>query len=48
MELINVIGSGRVGTVHRGYWHGDVAVRVIEIKSNEEEKLQAFKQEVCC
>lgn len=46
LTLNDEIGSGRVGTVYKGYWHGDVAIRVIEINHNDEEKLRAFKQEV--
>ena len=47
LKIIEKIGSGRVGTVHRGYWHADVAIRVIDINIDDEEKLKAFKQEVC-
>ena len=46
LEFAEKIGRGRVGVVHRGKWHGDVAIRVIEISHNDEEKLRAFKQEV--
>lgn len=47
LKFTEKIGCGRVGTVHRGYWHGDVAIRVIDVSHNDEEKLKAFKQKVC-
>lgn len=40
------IGQGRVGTVFRGKWHGEVAIRVIDVYHNDEMKLRAFKEEV--
>lgn len=40
------IGQGRVGTVYRGKWHGEVAIRVIDVYHNDERKLEAFKEEV--
>jgi len=46
LQLKEIIGKGQVGTVYRGFWHGNVAIRVIETKHNDEEKLRAFKQEV--
>jgi len=46
LQIAEKIGSGRVGTVYRGYWHADVAIRVIDINIGDEEKLKAFKQEV--
>ena len=46
LKFSEKIGCGRVGTVFKGYWHGAVAIRVITISHNDEEKLRAFKQEV--
>lgn len=46
LQIGDKIGSGRVGTVFRGRWHGEVAIRVIDINHNDEDKLRAFKQEV--
>lgn len=28
LKLLEAIGPGRFGTVFRGYWHGDVAIKV--------------------
>lgn len=42
-----VIGTGRFGTVYRGQWHGDVAVKVLNMNYLEDEKtLEQFKNEV--
>lgn len=47
LKLLEKIGRGRFGTVHRGQWHGDVAVKVLhEDYLDDERKLEAFKQEV--
>ncbi|XP_076815863.1 uncharacterized protein LOC143461846 isoform X2 [Clavelina lepadiformis] len=46
LDIREIIGQGRVGRVHKGYWHGDVAIRVIDVYHNDEDKLRAFKQEV--
>lgn len=40
------IGQGRVGTVYKGKWHGEVAIRVIDVCHNDENKLRAFKEEI--
>lgn len=43
----DVIGTGRFGTVHRGLWHGDVAVKVLNMNYLQDEKtLEQFKNEV--
>ncbi|XP_071946385.1 kinase suppressor of Ras 2-like isoform X2 [Antedon mediterranea] len=46
LDIKDLIGTGRFGKVYKGYWHGDVAVRVLDIDSNNEEERQAFKKEV--
>lgn len=47
LKLLDMIGEGRFGTVHRGLWHGDVAVKVLkENYLNDERTLEAFKLEV--
>ena len=41
------IGTGHFGTVYRGNWHGDVAVKVLDMTYLDNEKtLEQFKQEV--
>ncbi|KAK2187443.1 hypothetical protein NP493_165g04028 [Ridgeia piscesae] len=49
-ELIigDKIGSGRFGTVHKGNWHGDVAIKMLNMETNldHQAQLQAFKLEV--
>ncbi|XP_058967485.1 kinase suppressor of Ras 1 isoform X2 [Pocillopora verrucosa] len=40
------LGSGRFGKVYRGHWHGEVAVKMIEIENPTEEQLNAFKFQV--
>ncbi|XP_018561202.1 kinase suppressor of Ras 2 isoform X2 [Anoplophora glabripennis] len=47
LKMNEVIGTGRFGTVHRGYWHGDVAVKVLNVNYLKDEKtLEQFKNEV--
>lgn len=48
-ELIigDPIGDGRFGTVCRGYWHGDVAIKLLNMNYLDDEKtLEQFKMEV--
>jgi len=40
------IGTGHFGTVYRGSWHGDVAVKVLDMAMDNEKTLEQFKQEV--
>lgn len=42
------IGTGRFGTVYRGYWHGNVAIKVLNMDyySDDDKTLEAFKLEV--
>ncbi|XP_078363143.1 kinase suppressor of Ras 1-like isoform X2 [Oculina patagonica] len=42
----NPLGSGRFGKVYRGHWHGEVAVKMIEIENPTEQQLNAFKFQV--
>ncbi|CAD6995865.1 kinase suppressor of Ras 2 [Ceratitis capitata] len=45
--LLESIGKGRFGTVHRALWHGDVAVKLLkEDYLDDEHMLEAFKLEV--
>ncbi|KAK1786032.1 hypothetical protein P4O66_017756, partial [Electrophorus voltai] len=46
LELGELIGKGRWGRVHRGRWHGEVAVRLLEIDGNNQGHLKLFKKEV--
>ncbi|XP_017345995.1 kinase suppressor of Ras 1 isoform X2 [Ictalurus punctatus] len=46
LELGELIGKGRWGKVYRGRWHGEVAVRLLEIDGNNQDHLKLFKKEV--
>nr|XP_023017146.1 kinase suppressor of Ras 2 isoform X1 [Leptinotarsa decemlineata] len=47
LKMSEVIGTGRFGTVYRGQWHGDVAVKVLNVNYLKDEKtLEQFKTEV--
>ncbi|NXE69972.1 KSR2 Kinase, partial [Calcarius ornatus] len=39
-------GKGRFGQVFHGRWHGEVAIRLIDIEPPPEDQLKAFKREV--
>ncbi|XP_049776476.1 kinase suppressor of Ras 2 [Schistocerca cancellata] len=47
LKMGEPIGTGRFGTVYRGNWHGDVAIKVLNTHHLDDEKtLEAFKLEV--
>uniref|UniRef100_A0A8C8JE37 non-specific serine/threonine protein kinase n=1 Tax=Oncorhynchus tshawytscha TaxID=74940 RepID=A0A8C8JE37_ONCTS len=46
LELGELIGKGRWGKVHKGRWHGEVAIRLLEIDGNNQDHLKLFKKEV--
>lgn len=47
LQMGEVIGTGRFGTVCRGYWHGDVAIKLLNMDAlNDEKVLDQFKTEV--
>ncbi|XP_066520863.1 kinase suppressor of Ras 1 isoform X1 [Hoplias malabaricus] len=46
LVLGELIGKGRWGKVYRGRWHGEVAVRLLEIDGNNQGHLKLFKKEV--
>ncbi|XP_054650337.1 kinase suppressor of Ras 1-like isoform X3 [Dunckerocampus dactyliophorus] len=46
LQLGELIGKGRWGKVYRGRWHGEVAIRLVEIDGNNQEHLKLFKKEV--
>ena len=45
MQPISV-GMGSFGTVYRGYWHGPVAVKTLNVRNPSQEQIQAFRNEV--
>ncbi|KAM0728626.1 Kinase suppressor of Ras 1 [Formica fusca] len=48
LKIGEAIGTGRFGTVYRGNWHGDVAIKVINMDYylDNDKILEAFKLEV--
>lgn len=46
LQLGELIGKGRWGKVHKGRWHGEVAIRLLEIDGNNQDHLKVFKKEV--
>ncbi|KAM7413764.1 hypothetical protein PAMA_020910 [Pampus argenteus] len=46
LQLGDLIGKGRWGKVHKGRWHGEVAIRLLEIDGNNQDHLKLFKKEV--
>ena len=47
LQISDKIGTGRVSTVHKGNWHGDVAIKFLEMENKEDEStLEAFKLDV--
>lgn len=47
LNIGTIIGRGRFGTVFRGNWHGDVAVKILkEDFLDDEHAIEAFKLEV--
>nr|XP_057925598.1 kinase suppressor of Ras 2 isoform X5 [Doryrhamphus excisus] len=46
LEMGEMIGKGRFGKVFHGRWHGEVAIRLIDIERDNEDQLKAFKREV--
>ncbi|XP_043272941.1 kinase suppressor of Ras 2 [Venturia canescens] len=48
LKIGEPIGIGRFGTVYRGNWHGDVAIKVLNMDDylDDDKTLEAFKLEV--
>ncbi len=48
LELGDLVGQGRFGRVHRGQWHGDVAIRLLDMEHQvgDEKVLESFRHEV--
>ncbi|ELV09937.1 Kinase suppressor of Ras 1 [Tupaia chinensis] len=44
--LVGPFGQGRWGRVHRGRWHGEVAIRLLEMDGHNQDHLKLFKKEV--
>ncbi|XP_042309283.1 serine/threonine-protein kinase A-Raf isoform X2 [Sceloporus undulatus] len=40
------IGTGSFGTVFKGRWHGDVAIKILKVTNPTSEQVQAFKNEM--
>ena len=40
------IGSGSYGTVYKGYWHGNVAIKELNVKNPSPAQMRAFINEV--
>lgn len=40
------IGAGSFGTVFKGKWHGDVAIKILKVTEPTPEQLQAFRNEM--
>ncbi|KAM3616619.1 uncharacterized protein V6R79_020944 [Siganus canaliculatus] len=46
LQLGELIGRGRWGKVYKGRWHGEVAIRLLEIDGTNQDHLKVFKKEV--
>ncbi|XP_015419613.1 PREDICTED: kinase suppressor of Ras 1 isoform X3 [Myotis davidii] len=46
VELGEPIGQGRWGRLPRGRWHGEVAIRLLEMDGHNQDHLKLFKKEV--
>ncbi|XP_077185548.1 serine/threonine-protein kinase A-Raf [Paroedura picta] len=46
VTLLKRIGAGSFGTVYRGRWHGDVAIKILKVTNPTCEQVQAFKNEM--
>ncbi|XP_066159270.1 kinase suppressor of Ras 2 [Euwallacea fornicatus] len=44
LKFFKEVGTGRFGTVYRGFWHGDVAIKHLNVK--DDKTLEQFKMEV--
>ena len=40
------IGQGSFGMVYKGYWHGPVAIKTLNVKNPSPEQILAFRNEV--
>ncbi|XP_039631590.1 serine/threonine-protein kinase A-Raf [Polypterus senegalus] len=46
VSILKRIGSGSFGTVYKGKWHGDVAIKILKVTDPTPEQLLAFKNEM--
>lgn len=51
LKVLERVGEGRFGTVYKGFWHGDVAIKQLNTREADDDNLQqirrqAFKAEV--
>uniref|UniRef100_A0A671K9W0 non-specific serine/threonine protein kinase n=1 Tax=Sinocyclocheilus anshuiensis TaxID=1608454 RepID=A0A671K9W0_9TELE len=46
VSMLKRIGAGSFGTVYKGKWHGDVAIKILKVTEPTPEQLQAFKNEM--
>ncbi|XP_041093065.1 serine/threonine-protein kinase A-Raf-like [Polyodon spathula] len=46
VSMLKRIGAGSFGTVYKGKWHGDVAVKILKVTDPTPEQLLAFKNEM--
>ncbi|XP_034996539.1 serine/threonine-protein kinase A-Raf isoform X1 [Zootoca vivipara] len=46
VTMLKRIGTGSFGTVFRGRWYGDVAVKILKVTNPTSEQVQAFKNEM--
>ncbi|XP_008333582.1 serine/threonine-protein kinase A-Raf-like isoform X2 [Cynoglossus semilaevis] len=46
VTILKRIGAGSFGTVYKGKWHGDVAIKILKVTEPTPEQLQAFKNEM--
>ena len=47
LKISDRIGSGRFSTVHAGNWHGDVAIKFLDMENvDDESTLEAFRLDV--
>eukprot|EP00096_Caligus_rogercresseyi_P004433 TRINITY_DN1869_c0_g1_i2.p1 TRINITY_DN1869_c0_g1~~TRINITY_DN1869_c0_g1_i2.p1 ORF type:complete len:504 (-),score=120.82 TRINITY_DN1869_c0_g1_i2:215-1726(-) len=47
VKIGDKIGSGRFSTVHQGNWHGDVAIKILNMENiDDEATLEAFRLDV--
>ncbi|XP_059087711.1 kinase suppressor of Ras 2-like isoform X2 [Tigriopus californicus] len=47
LVILERIGTGRFSTVHQGSWHGDVAIKILDMENMEDEAtLEAFRLDV--